>query len=133
LLATLLRIGRRIFLRRRPKLMPQPGTLWLTFAPRSAALLWTLFLGSLFTFFAIKGNDLMPPTPAWYRWFVVINWVTGVALLLSVFALISAIRIWWRPHTRWITMVKFTLVGAACLILSLFAAYYRLIGPAHRI
>ena len=133
LAATLLRIGRRVFMRRRPKLMPQPGTLWLTFAPRSASLLWTLFLGSLLTFFVIRGNSLMPPTPVWYRWFVVINWVTGVALLLSVFAVISAIRIWFRPHTRWITMVKFTLVGVACVVLSLFAVYYRLIGPAHRI
>jgi hypothetical protein len=63
----------------------------------------------------------------------VVNWVTGVAILLSLFAVISAIRIWWRPHTRWITRVKFTLVGAAGVILSLYAAYYHLIGPARRI
>ncbi len=133
LLATLVRIGRRVFLRRRPKLMPQPGTIWLTFGPRSAATLWTIFLGSLAIYFMVKGDDLMPPTPEWYRWFTVINWVTGVALLLSLFAVISAIRIWWRPHTRWITRIKFTLVGVACVVLSLFAAYYHLIGPARRI
>jgi CubicO group peptidase (beta-lactamase class C family) len=133
LLATLIRIGRRIFLRRRPKLMPQPGTIWLTLAPRTAAILWTLFLGSITGFFMVRSNDLMPPTPEWYLWFAVINWVTGVALLLSLFAVISAIRIWWRPHTRWITRVKFTLVGVACVVLSLLAAYYHLIGPARRI
>ena len=52
---------------------------------------------------------------------------------LSLFAVISGIRIWWRPHTRWITKIKFTLVGVACVVLSLFAAYYHLIGPAQRI
>ena len=30
-------------------------------------------------------------------------------------------------------MVKFTLVGAACLLLSLLAVHYHLIGPARRI
>jgi hypothetical protein len=133
LLATLLRIGRRVFLRRRPKLMPQPGTIWLTLGPRAAAILWTLFLGSVLSFFMVKGDDLMPPTPDWYRWFAVVNWVTGVALLLSLFAVISAIRIWGRPNTRWITRIKFSLVGTACLILSLCAVYYHLIGPARRI
>ena len=133
LAATLLRIGRRVFLRRRPRLMPQQGTTWLTLGPRMAAIVWTLFSASLATFFLVKGDNLMPPTPEWYWWFTVVNWVTGVAILLSIFAVISAIRIWWRPHTRRITMVKFTLVGAACAILSLYAAYYHLIGPARRI
>ncbi|HEY1985738.1 MAG TPA: serine hydrolase domain-containing protein [Terracidiphilus sp.] len=133
LLATLLRLGRRIFMRRRPKLLPQPGTLWLSFFPRVAAIVWVLFLGTLVGFFAIKGDDLMPPTPDWFRWFEIMNWVTGVALFLSVFAVIAGIRVWRRPHTRWITMVKFSLVGAACLILSWLAVYWHLIGPAHRI
>ena len=133
LLASLVRIGRRILLRRRPKMIPQPGTIWLTFGPRFAAIVWALFVASLASFFMVKGDDLMPPTPEWYLWFAVINWVTGVALLLSVFALISAMRIWWRPHTRWITKVKFTLVGASCVVLSLVAVYYHLIGPARRI
>jgi len=133
LLATLIRIGRRIFLRRRPRLIPQPGTIWLTFFPRTAAILWTLLIGAITAFLMAKGDDLMPPTPDWYIWFSVINWVTGFAMLLSVIAVISALTIWWRPHTRWITRVKFTLVGVACTVLSLLAAYYHLIGPARRI
>ena len=133
LLATLIRIGRRMFLRRRPKLIPQPGTIWLTFFPRTAAILWTLLIGAITVFLMVKGDDLMPPTPDWYIWFSVINWVTGFAMLLSVIAVISALTIWWRPHTRWITRVKFTLVGVACTVLSLLAAYYHLIGPARRI
>ncbi len=133
LLATLVRLGRRIFLRRRPKLVPQQGTIWLTFFPRSAAILWILFGGSLEVFFRVTGDDLMPPTPEWYQWFAVINWVTGFALLLSLFGVLSGIRIWWRPHTRWITKVKFTLVALACVILSWCAVHYHLIGPARRI
>ena len=133
LAATLLRLGRRVLMRRRPRLMPQPGTIWLTPGPRVAAIIWTLFSGCIGAFFLVKGDNLMPPNPDWYWWFSVVNWVVGVAILLSLFAVISAIRIWWRPHTRWITMVKFTLVGAACAILSLYAAYYHLIGPARRI
>jgi CubicO group peptidase (beta-lactamase class C family) len=133
LVATILRIGRRVLLHRRPRLMPQPGTIWLTLAPRVAAIIWTLFSSAIVIFFLAVQDNLMPPTPEWYRWFSVVNWVTGVAILLSLFAVISAIRIWWRPHTRWITRVKFTLVGAAGVILSLYAAYYHLIGPARRI
>src|SRR5579859_866919 len=75
LVATLIRTGRRLFLRRRPRLMPQPATIWLTFFPRSAAILWAVFLGAVSIFFMVKGDDLMPPTPDWYRWFAVINWV----------------------------------------------------------
>jgi hypothetical protein len=133
LAATLIRVSRRLFARRRPRPMPQPGTIWLTFGPRAASIVWTLFVCTLSAFFAIKGNDLMPPTPEWFRWFTVINWVTGVALLLSLLAVLAGIRIWWRPHTRWITMIKFTLVGLACLFLSWFAVHWNVIGPARRI
>ena len=133
LAATIVRIGRRVLLRRRPRLMPQPGTIWLTAFPRMAAILWTLFSGTIIGFFMIKSDKLMPPTPEWYWWFSVVNWVTGVAILLSLAAVISAIRIWWRMHTRLITRIKFTLVGMACAILSLYATYYHLIGPARRI
>ena len=133
LIATLFRIGRRVLMRRRPKLIPQPGTIWLTFFPRVSAILWSLFVVSLGLFFKLKGDDLMPPTPEWYTWFAVMNCVTGFAILLSLFSLVSAIRIWWRPHTRTITRIKFALVGAACAILSLLSVYYHMIGPARRI
>lgn len=132
LLATLIRMGRRMFFRGRSPLAPQPGTIWLTFAPRTAAILWTLFLGSFIAFMAIKGDDLMPPTPDWFPWFVAINWVTGVCLLMSIFAVISAIRIWSKDLRR-ITKVKFSLVGLACVVLSWLAVFYHLIGPARRI
>jgi hypothetical protein len=78
------------------------------------------------------GDDVLP-TPEWYPWFAVINWVAGFALLLSLFAVLEGIRVWWRPHTRRITKVKFTLVALACVILSWCAVHYHVIGPARRI
>jgi hypothetical protein len=133
LLAVLIRGVRSIFLRKRPRLSPQPGTIWLTFAPRLAALWWIFFLSALLMFFAIAGDDMLPPDPSWFKWFVAANWVTGLAILWSLFAMISAIRIWRRIDLRWITKVKFTLVGISCLILSWVAVHWNLIGPAHRI
>lgn len=133
LLTTLLRMGRRIFLHGRARLEPQPGTRWLTWGPRLASIVWVLFLGTVGIFFSVRGEELMPPTPDWFRWLGIMNWVTIVALLLSVFAVISAIRIWGRSELRWITRVKFSLVGLSCLILSVFAVYWHLLGPANRL
>jgi CubicO group peptidase (beta-lactamase class C family) len=130
--AALIRIGRLIFLRKRPRWQPRPGTIYLTTGPSSAAWVWFFFLGSLLLVFAIKGDDMMPPTPEWFKWFKIVNWVTGFGLLLSLFAVISAIRIWFRD-VRWITKVKFTLVGVACAFISWCAVFYHLIGPARRI
>lgn len=132
-LAALLRLGRRIFMRKRPRLEPQPGTIWLSWGPLSAAVVWVLLLVTVAIFFLAKGDDLMPPTEAWFTWFAVMNWVTVLGLLASVFAVLSAGFIWRRPDLRWITKVKFSLVGLACLILSWFAVHWHLIGPATRI
>lgn len=132
-LATLIRLGRRIFLHNRPKLQPQPGTLWLTLAPRAAAFIWCTLLSAIIIFVIASGDDLRPPTPDWFKWFAVMNWTTGVALFFSFFAVLAAVRIWKRSPLRWISKVKFTLAGLACLILSWIAVHWNLIGPAHRI
>ena len=132
-LASILRVGRRIFLRKRARLAPQPGTIWLTAGPLMASCVWVLFLGNLAGYFIVAGDDLMPPTPEWFKWFTAINWATGLAIFLSLFAIIAAVRIWRRANLRWITRVKFSLVGLACLILTLIAIHWNLIGPAHRI
>lgn len=132
-LATMIRIGRRLFLRKRPRWEPQPGTMWLTWGPRWASVLWVLFIGCILVFFMVKGQNMMPPTPAWFQWFVVINWVTGVCLFFSLFGVIWAVGIWYHDELRWITKVKFVLVGLACAIVSAYAVFYHLIGPAYRI
>ena len=98
-----------------------------------AALVWIGMLGSIAAFFLIAGEDLLPPTPAWFKWLVAINWVTGVAILLSFFAVIAAIRICRRSDLRRITKLKFSLVGLSCVLLTWLAVHWNLIGPAHRL
>jgi CubicO group peptidase (beta-lactamase class C family) len=132
-LAAMLRVGRRIFQSKRPRLTPQPGTIWLTAGPQLASCFWILFLGNLIGYFMVSGPDMMPPTPEWFPWFTALNWVTGVAIFFSFLAVISGLRIWSHANLRWITRIKFSLVGLACLILSLIAIHWNLIGPAHRI
>jgi len=132
-LATVLRVVRRIFLRSRPRWTPQPGTRWLTWGPRLASIAWVLLLGTIAIVLMVQGDDTLPPTPEWFKWFAAMNWATGVALFFSLFAVLSAYGIWWKDELRWITKVKFTLVGLACAILSWFAIYWHVIGPATRI
>ena len=132
-LASFIRVGKRIFLRKRPRPAPQPGTVWISAGARIAAFLWVAFLGAILIFAAIEGDDIMPPTPEWFKWFVLMNWVAALCILFSVFAVVSGIRVWWRDNLRTITRVKFSLVGLSCLILSWFAIHWNLIGPAHRI
>jgi len=132
-LATLFRLGRRMFFRKRPKLEPRPGTLRLTIGTRFAAFAWCILLGTIAAYMIANGDDLMPPTPEWFKWLVLMNWATGVALFFSLFAIVSGIRVWRRSPLRWISKVKFSLVGIACLLLSWIAIFWHLIGPAHRI
>jgi hypothetical protein len=83
-------------------------------------------------FVAYKGDDLLPPTPAWDKYFLLINCVVVVLFLLSVFAVFSGMRVWTR-NLRLITKVKFSLVALACAILSWFAVHWHLIGQISRI
>lgn len=131
-IASLLRTGRRLFLRKRPRPAPQPGTAWLSWGARLAAWVWILFFAAVAGFFMAAGDDLMPPTPEWFKWFEAINGVVLLAMVLSFFAVISGWRVW-SKDLRWITKVKFTLVALACLILSIVAVHWHLIGAATRI
>jgi CubicO group peptidase (beta-lactamase class C family) len=131
--ATVLRMGSRVFLRKRPRPAPQPGTRWLPFFSKLAAWVWVALLAGIFIFFAVAGDDLNPPTQAWDKYFYLINAITALALALSLFAILSGIRVWRRGELRRITKVKFSLVGLACLILSWFAIHWNVIGPVTRI
>jgi len=132
-IATILRMGRRIFFRKRPRPAPQPGTRWLPFLTKVAAWAWVAMLLTIFIFFAVKGDDLNPPNPGWDKWLYLLNLATGLALLLSLSAVISGIRVWGKSELRRITKIKFSLVALACVILSWFAIHWNLIGPVTRI
>jgi CubicO group peptidase (beta-lactamase class C family) len=131
-LASLIRTWKRLFQRRRPRPEPQTGTIWLTAAPRLASFLWTLFLGTLLCYFMVKGDDLMPPTPEWFKWFVLIDFVAMLAIVVSTLAVIAGIDAWSR-NVRLITKLKFTFVALACAFLSWFAIHWHIIGPTNRI
>jgi CubicO group peptidase (beta-lactamase class C family)/cytochrome b561 len=131
-LASLIRTWRRLFQRRRPRPEPQPGTIWLTATPRVAAFIWILFLGTLLGYFLVKGDDIMPPTPAWFKWFVLENFVTMLAIVISTLAVVAGIDAWSR-NIRVITKLKFTFVALACAFLSWFAIHWHIIGPTNRI
>jgi CubicO group peptidase (beta-lactamase class C family)/cytochrome b561 len=132
ILASLIRTWRRLFQRGRPRPEPQPGTVWITAAPRLAAFLWVIFLGVLLGYFVVKGDDLMPPTPAWFKWFVAENFVAMLAIVLSTLAVVAGIDAWSR-NIRVITKLKFSFVALACAFLSWFAIHWHIIGPTNRI
>ena len=131
-MASCIRTWRRLFQRRRPRPEPRQGTIWLTAAPRLAAFVWILFLGTLLGYFAAKGDDLLPPTPQWFKWFVLENFVAMLAIVISTIAVIAGFDAWGRK-IRLITKLKFTFVALACAFLSWFAIHWHIIGPTNRI
>jgi len=132
-LASLYRVGRRLLFKNRPKPAPQPGTVWLPLASRIAAWLWLALLSGIFAFFASTGDDLVPPTQAWDKYFYLVNAVTVVAMFFSLFAIGSGLRVWFRSGLRRITQIKFSLVALACLVLAWLAIHWNVLGPATRL
>ena len=53
-----------------------------------------MFLSALFGFFIAKGDDLMPPTPEWFKWFVLINFIAMIAIVVSTLAFVAGIDSW---------------------------------------
>ena len=98
-----------------------------------AAFAWVAIQAVLVGWQLASRDQIDLPNPEWFPWFVVLNWAGAVAVFLSVFALASAITIWWNVDMKRITKIKFTLVGLACVFLTWFAQHWHLIGPAHRI
>jgi CubicO group peptidase (beta-lactamase class C family) len=128
ILAPALRLGHRIFLRRRVRPQPQPGTIWLPAMTRLSALIWIVPLIVLFALTA-HADDMNPPTSAWDTALVGMNFILGLAIILSLFPVLSAWTVWSRKNLRRITKVKFTLVGLSCLVLIWVSLSYHLIGP----
>ncbi len=77
-------------------------------------------------------NETMLPTHALDKYFVMMNMVTGVAILLSIFAVYAGLRVWRLADIRFISKLKFSLVAAACVFLTWFSVHWHLIGAAHR-
>jgi CubicO group peptidase (beta-lactamase class C family) len=130
--AFLVRLGRRIFLSKRPPLKQQPGSVRLTLGSKSSATAWVVLAIGTGVLLSRLQNEVMLPTHALDKYFVMINVVTGVAILLSCFAVYAGLRIWKLSDIRFISKLKFSLVAAACAFLTWFSVHWHLIGPAHR-
>ena len=131
-IAFLLRFGRKIFLTKRPPLKQQPGSVRLTLGSKLAATAWILLTVGTALLMSRLVNETMLPTRALDKYFVMMNLVTGAAILLSVFAVYAAMKVWRLADVRFISKLKFSLVGAACVFLTWFSVHWHLIGPAHR-
>lgn len=131
-LASLIRLGRRLFFRDRPPFKPQPGTLWISMGGRLAAFTW-IIVGIWLVALAVHlQNAALPVFSVIVRYFWLINWFSVLAVLFSIFAVIAGLRVWGRTDVRAISRVKFTLVALACLFLSWCSIHFNLIGPIHR-
>ena len=131
-LASLIRLGRRLFFRDRPPFKPQPGTLWISIGARLAAFAWIIVGIWLVALATHLQNEALPAFSAIVRYFWLINWFSVLAVLFSIFAVIAGLRVWARADVRAISRVKFTLVALACLFLSWCSIHFNLIGPIHR-
>jgi len=133
LIALMLRLGRR-YLLRSSQPIPNPGTLHLSALQKGAAVYWVVMLVGLAIVIVVFGNDdAIPPTTAWDKYFLICDILFAIAVLLSIFPVVSAVRVWRRQATRRMSQIKFTLVGLACLFLSWFVVHWNVIGPIHRL
>lgn len=130
--ASLLRLGRRIFLSKRPPLKQQPGTARLTLGSKLAATVWILLATGIGVLLSRLVNETMLPTHAIDKYFVMMNLVAVVAILLSIFAAFAGLRVWRLADVRFISKLKFSLVALACIFLTWFSVHWHLVGPAHR-
>jgi hypothetical protein len=131
-IASLIRIGRKLFFRNRAALKPQPGTLRITIGGRMAAFLWIIVTVWLVALSVNLQNEALPAFPVIVRYFWLINWFSVLAVFFSIFAVVAGIRIWRRGEVRAISRVKFSLLAAACLFLTWYSIHWNLIGPIHR-
>jgi CubicO group peptidase (beta-lactamase class C family) len=133
LFALLLRLTRR-YLLRSSEPMPKSGALSLSALQRAAAVYWTVLLVGLAVVIGVVATgDSFRPTSAWDKYFLIADVLFAIAVLLSIFAVGSAVMVWRRPATHRMSQIKCILVGLACLFLSWFVVHWNVIGPIHRI
>ncbi|MGO9947887.1 MAG: serine hydrolase [Steroidobacteraceae bacterium] len=132
LIAQMLRLARR-YLLRSSQPIPKAGTLPLSALQRGTAVYWVFLLVGLGIVVAVVAtDDTLQLTSAWDKYFLIGDILFAVAVVLSIFTVVSAIRVWRRPSTRRVSQIKFTLVGLACLFLSWFVVHWNVMGPIHR-
>jgi CubicO group peptidase (beta-lactamase class C family) len=125
------RLARRYIVRSSQPMAP-PNRIALGALPTATIIYWLLLLGALAALFSRFDDDSLPPSSSWDKLFLVGDILFVVAVILSVFTVLSAARIWRRPSTSRVSQLKFTLVALACVYFSWFACHWHLITPIHR-
>jgi hypothetical protein len=126
-----LRLARRYVFRSSQPIAP-PGRVALSALLKASIIYWVLLLISLAVLFSRFDEDSLPPSSSWDKVFLVGDGLFVIAVVSSVFAVLSAARIWLRPTTIRISQIKITLVALACVYFSWFAFHWHLITPVHR-
>ncbi len=131
-LASVLRFLRRLFSRKRAPSQPVPGTIRLTIGLQLAAWAWLAVIGVVGGVVVyVLLPDTFPTTRAFDKYWVIENVVAVLAVGLTIWAVISAIRACLQ-QVRVITKIKFSLVALSCCVLSFVAIHWNVIGSAHR-
>ena len=126
-----LRLARRYVFHSSQPIAP-PARVALSALPIAASVYWLLLLISLATLFSRFNEDSLPPSSSWDTVFLVGDGLSVIALILSAFAVLAAVRIWRRPATSRISQIKYSLVALACVYFSWFAVHWHAITPIHR-
>ncbi len=131
-IAAVVRTWRRLFLHKRAKLAPQPGTAWATFSMQLAgfALLALLIfiavlvahVSEVTSFYQIGHLD------PWLRAEVALALIVFLTLIVAFFSGLRALR---RP-LRFITRLKFAIVTLSCLYLGWFLLFFHLMNSPSR-
>jgi hypothetical protein len=129
-IAPLVRLFQRIFLRKRPRPAPQPGTVWLSLPIQLASLACitvVAYLGILLAHTAEVTNfyqigHLEP-------YFHIQNILTAIALYAILVGVICGIRDLFLP-VRFITKLKFALVILALIFAFWFFLFFHFLGSA---
>src|SRR5260370_26437892 len=115
-----------MFLSKRQALQRQPGSVRLTLGSKLSATAWIVLTIGTGVLVSRLENETMLPTHALDKYFVMMNMVTGVAILLSIFAVYAGLRVWRLADIRFISKLKFSLGAAASVFLAWFSVHWHL-------
>lgn len=126
-----LRLARRYVFHSSQPIAPV-GRVALSALPIAASVYWLLLLLSLVILFSRFNEDSLPPSSSWDGVFLIGDGLCLIAVILSAFAVLAAVRVWRRPATSRISQIKYSLVALACVYFSWFAIHWHVITPIHR-
>ncbi len=104
---------------------PAQSLAWLT---RATALLWLVPFAAVIWLHVTEQDSPILPTDSWTKWFVLMNILVGVAMLLTVWTVVTASRLFQSGHVLNATKLKLAVVAASCLVMAWVAVHFHMIG-----